>query len=331
MLVDPLSRLAKRSPDDALWKALEGYFAPLERKLRRAFQSALERARSSADSKKIAELINVGDYDRAVDLMLGARTGDTSMFLVLRTAVAEAAIDTARTIIAEGIGPVRPPNVTVQLDTLADEVIGSLRRDTMEMVTDVTNATRRGLKQALMEAVSQHKHPDEAARNMRDALGLTDRDAVALARYRDELERRSMAALRRQLRDRRFDGLIRRKEELTRAKIESIVQRYRERLIAARAEAVARTEAARAFNLGQQLIWQEAARDALIDPRFIRRFWKVAPGERTCEVCRAIAAGHSDGVGLTESFVLPNGAALVPPAHPRCRCVIVVRVMIPER
>ena len=116
------------------------------------------------------------------------------------------------------------------------------------------------------------------------------------------------------------------------------------RLIRFRAETIARTETIRAANMGQQLVWDEAL-DSNLLPETAEKVWMATGDDRTCPIC-AVLDGQTIGIrgdfAITrratsftrdgDTFRVGNTAALktpttsrTPPAHPRCRCTIVIR------
>lgn len=103
--------------------------------------------------------------------------------------------------------------------------------------------------------------------------------------------------------------------------------RYAEKLHRQRAETIAITETAYAYNWGQQAYMKQCMEDGLVG--YCQAKWVTALDERVCAEC-----GHMDGV-VTEiddpfeaTYVDRKGntrtvnGPVVPPMHPRCRCVV---------
>ena len=314
-------------PDEAFWKLVLDFLRPAEGRLARAFQRAVREARAGILADDIALLIRAGDLDAAVTLMLGPGVANQSLFIGLRIAVAEAALNTATAMSAGtlkvGLGTM--PG-SVLLDTLSPHVVSAIRTATMASVQDVTNTTRAALRTTLHDTMVAGLHPYESVHRMTGVLGLTDRDAIAVRNYRRELETGSGASVNRALRDKRLSV----GRELSADEVERRVAGYADRLLRHRAETISITEAARAFNIGQHIAWTEAARHGRVEPQYIRRKWLIAPDERTCPVCRAIVDLNADGVGVNEPFQTPDGPYLMPPKHPRCRCVVILDVKLTD-
>jgi predicted GNAT family acetyltransferase len=95
----------------------------------------------------------------------------------------------------------------------------------------------------------------------------------------------------------------------------SEVKAYADDLLQARAEAIAETEMAEAFEEGKRQSWQQAAEDGDL-PADTERYWKAFAG--CCDACDEL---DGTSVGLDEPFELPDGTEIMgPPAHPHCAC-----------
>lgn len=85
-----------------------------------------------------------------------------------------------------------------------------------------------------------------------------------------------------------------------------------------RAEVIARTEAMRAANEGQQQLWSQAVEEGLLTGTEEKE-WIVTPDDRLCPLCEPL-----DGktVPLKDEFETEQGKIDGPPLHPRCRCTL---------
>jgi len=139
--------------------------------------------------------------------------------------------------------------------------------------------------------------PAQAAQMIKPMVGLLRRETLAVARYRAELITQGAAA----------------------GKIETAVVKYAAYLHRARAERIARTELANAYNHGQlESIKQARAGGYLAD---VEKTWETADDERTCDDCAAL---DGETVGVDENF--SNGQES-PTAHPGCRCSMTYRAI----
>lgn len=181
---------------------------------------------------------------------------------------------------------------------------------TGDMIRGVGDETKDAVRRVIFHAVRDGVPPREAAVQIRNILGLTTRQALAVNRLQ--------AGLLEQGADERF--------------AQARARRYSETLLRERALTVARTETMLAANRGQQLLWGEMANAGVVPMDFGQR-WLVTPDDRLCSRC-APMQGKTVQLGYlfreTENGVLPSkrtpvaGATVQsPPLHPRCRCTLV--------
>jgi len=95
---------------------------------------------------------------------------------------------------------------------------------------------------------------------------------------------------------------------------------YRNELILARANMIARTEILAANNIGQMLSWYQAADQGFLDLATAEKEWVVGPdgwkGVMVCPRCMEMS-----GERVPVESVFSNGE-IAPPLHPNCRCVM---------
>ncbi len=96
------------------------------------------------------------------------------------------------------------------------------------------------------------------------------------------------------------------------------LERFRARLIAERAETIARTETVAAANQGQLQAWREAVLRGYL-PATAAKEWTVTADDRLCPVCAPMSGEIVPLMGLF------SGGVEGPPRHPRCRCAIIAR------
>lgn len=146
--------------------------------------------------------------------------------------------------------------------------------------------------------------PQELGRILRPVIGLTEKQAKAVQRFRESLL---------------AEGINQRQAERQALKYAGQLHRFR-------ALRIARTELAFAYNQGQYEAIRQAQEAGMLQGR-IAKEWMTADDERVCEHC-----GPLDGqvIGFEETF--PGGTKTMPeiqtpPAHPLCRCTVGYRVV----
>lgn len=150
--------------------------------------------------------------------------------------------------------------------------------------------------------VDQPVGPHELGRILRPMIGLTPRQALAVARFRDALI---------------AEGLPARAVAHQVGNYSGFLHRYR-------AERIARTELSYAWNYGQFDAVKMAEEQGYFDGPVIKE-WITHEDERTCDFC-----GPMDGaiVELDGTYPVMGGeTGFCPPAHPRCRCTVGYRVL----
>jgi len=217
--------------------------------------------------------------------------------------------------------------------------VEQIRENQFRLIRDFNIQQRAAVQEALISSLERGVNPRQTAREFVASIGLTEHQVRAVNRFRTLLQENSRDALTRQLRDRRFDPSIRRAirtgEVLNAATIDRMVDRYRERFIAFRAEGIARTEALAAVNAGSEEMYSQLIDQGLIDPLDMDRIWDPSNDERTRTSHRSME-GQRRGFG--QPFVSGNGFNLRYPGDPRapaeerikCRCAILTRIRIPE-
>jgi len=139
--------------------------------------------------------------------------------------------------------------------------------------------------------------PAQAAQMIKPMVGLLRREVSAVARYWMELTAQGMAV----------------------TKIETATAKYAAYLHRTRAERIARTELANAYNHGQLESMRQAQEAGYLTN--VEKTWETADDERTCDECDTLGG---ETVGMDENF--SNGLES-PTAHPGCRCSVTYRAV----
>ena len=175
------------------------------------------------------------------------------------------------------------------------------------LVTGIDQANRLALRRVLSDAMAQGLSPRATAKIVQRDLGLHTRWARAVNNF----EQNTVNQLMRQ-------GLTAAKAQ---AQAQRPVARYRDQLIRKRAMMIARTEIQMAQNMARQSAWRMAADAGILEPD-TQKEWLVAPAESklgvACPVCLELA-----GKRVQWNAAFPTGH-MVPPAHPHCRCTVVL-------
>jgi len=319
----PLQKAAGEDPETQ-YKWLHDLADSAAEPIREAFIRAIEKIRGTSKEAQIADALATGDVDAVMEVL----DLDTQIADAVRTQIVPALEDTmiaagrqapAETIPVEG-------ELAMRFDIANPNVVRFIRQYDLGLIQQITDDSREAIRGVVANALEFGGHPREQARLIRQSIGLTENQAAAVDNFRALLESGDRGALDRELRDRRFDLTLQRTlgedavDTLSPDQIDTMVQRYGERMLSARAENIARTETIRAAEAGKQMAWNQAADDGLLSRTSVRQGWLVTPDDRLCIICAAIPLMNLDGVPLGGSFVTPVGPVDAPPVHPQCRC-----------
>lgn len=174
-----------------------------------------------------------------------------------------------------------------------------IRRRGAEMVQGVTARARADIREAVEAGMVRGVPVRQTARTIRESIGLDPRQRRAVRGLVDQLSAQGK----------------------TDDEIEAAAQHYGDRLIARRAETIARTETMAASNQGVLDSWRQA-RGAGLVPSDMLKTWIAAEGsDRTCPICLGLAGQQVpvDDVFFSEELQQEFER---PPAHPNCRCTM---------
>jgi hypothetical protein len=193
-----------------------------------------------------------------------------------------------------------------------------------DLTDAITNQARQIIQAALLDGLRRGEDATVIAERLREVIGLDAQSAKAVANYRRLLERGDTTALRRALRDERFDDLVRQvisgNRKLAPDVIDKMVSAYAERSLAYRADRMAATEAMQAAVSGIRDAHVQAVNSGRLFDSEVKRFWLTAADERVCPVCSSVPVLNEAGVGVNESYRSIDGPIVAPLAHPWCRC-----------
>lgn len=180
---------------------------------------------------------------------------------------------------------------------------------TGDLITNCCNEQVSAIRYLIAEAESLNMSSAETARYIRPTIGLTERQAAANLRHYNSVKTQLRA------------DHPRMKEESIERKARTAAAKYAERQQRYRAETIARTEIAQAYNAGADAFIREAMRHDLMPE--MEKEWSTALNGRVCKECQALEGVQ---IGMDDSFEAQSGRKSVtvslPPLHPRCKCAV---------
>ncbi len=181
-----------------------------------------------------------------------------------------------------------------------------------ELVTNVTTDQIKAIRYIIAESQAAQMSSAETARYIRPTVGLTERQAAANLRHYNFVKE--------QLRSdhpRMTDASIERKARESAAKYARVQQMTR-------AETIARTEMAHAYNQGNDTAVRQAMNQGLVP--IMRKVWSTADNGHVCSACQDLEGTEID---MDKEFKVIVGkkvkrtlSASLPPLHPRCKCAV---------
>ena len=259
-----------------------------EPKLRRAILDALEALQGSA-----------ADLER---LVASGRL-EPIMFAVERTFLppnlVQAIIDASSGPAVATAGVAAAP-FNMAFNQVNQRAIRWAEQNAADLITG--HVDKRLIRRIVTRGTTEGIHPRLTAKLLRDIIPIFDRHQAIV--------------------DRVYDAAV--KAGVTPEQAGRVAAKKSARYAKYRAEMVARTEAIRAANMGQQLAW-ETAIDLDLLPKGTKKIWVATNDDRTCKICAPL-----DGtpVAIVSDFDLGPLASWGPqvtlPAHPNCRCTLIL-------
>lgn len=224
---------------------------------------------------------------------------------------------------------VKNPLAELWLKRLSSSFVTAVLEDQRQMIRDVLeDGMSRGLNPRSV-ALDLVGRIDERGIRSGGKIGLTRTQAQWVRDFQTELVSKPAAALQRNLRDKRFDPIIRRAitngEPVPFETIRKMVITYENRALRHRAETIARTEAMSALHQSQETAIEIAVQKGAVDRDRVGFVWRTARDKRVRDTHRSMN-GQSRSMG--QRFVTGSGAHLRFPGDPEgpageiinCRC-----------
>lgn len=311
---DPLARIRR-------------LLARADARMRDAFLAVVSEVRGLRTLVRIATLLEQGQVEEALAILERAVQG---LGMAWTASFVAAAQDTAA-FLSRNVA-----EVSVVFDQVNDRALRIMRDNQLRLVTEFSAEQRRATRVAIANGIEEGINPREMARRFRDSIGLTAKQQQAVDNYRRALQSGDRSALERALRDRRFDPTVSRAIEegvaLSPQQIDRMVDRYRQRYLAYRAEVIARTEALRSVHQGVEEMYEQSFEQGELVREQLIREWNTASDGR-------VRDSHQPMDGQTRPFGEPftsgNGTRLDYPGDLnapasetiQCRCAVGTRIL----
>lgn len=285
--------------------------AKLERALGIAWADVVDWLRSQNSLRDIELRLATGNID---DVIVEVESAALRFAAETTEAYAFAGRRTAKWL------DVKIDDALVRFDVANHRAVSAAQTNQLEFVRGFTHEQRAITRSIVSDGLARGENPRVMARSLRDSIGLTQTQEQHVRNYRRALQDGDWSnALRRELRDKRSDRLLQRLardgEPLTPKQVNKMVEDYRRRYVAYRAENIARTEALRAANQGHDDSIAQAIARGEIDASQLEEEWHARRrGKRARDQHQAM---NGKRVPFGEDFVLPDGTRMRGPGDPR--------------
>lgn len=183
------------------------------------------------------------------------------------------------------------------------EITNLIYERSAELITNSASYQIEAIKAMVQRAaVLQDITVDELAYVIRPVIGLYQGQSVANLNYY-QFVRNSL-----------LENNPTMREATAQKRAKAAAVKYAEKQHRYRAQMIARSELAFAYNTGEYGAVKQAQAQSLIGR--LRKQWITADDDRVCERCKALDMTETD---MEEEF---PGAGRIPPLHPQCRCVV---------
>lgn len=327
-----------RKPTPNQRRQVEALLKTYDPLIRKAFAAAIQAARGSVDQAALIAALEARDIERAVQLL---RLNQAVLFPLTD------AVRSAYVAGADLVAPVLPVAIAGAfafdgLHPRAERWIAEKGATLVQgIVEDSLNATRTALISGLQEGRGTRTVARDITGTMINGqrrggiLGLTSEQTDYAISARSELQALDGNYFTRKLRDKRFDGRVRKAikegKPLSQADVDMITGRYKDRMLAHRGRLIAQNETFTAQAAGRS----EAMRQVLdrADVEAVNLRWQHSP-QRNGRPDHIEMDGKITSLG--EDFVLPDGTLMAHPHDPRggaknslgCKCVAIYRVRL---
>lgn len=299
----------------ALYQKLRARAAQMQGDLAQRLLAAYDVIRQSLTEAELARAISQGHVDQLITELLSDEATDPA-FLSLRRKVDQAVLEATRQASQD-----LPPRFRVsEFNMLSQEVRDAALQLDSRVIQGIRDDLRQTVKQHVLAGLEAGENPRTIARGLRDVLPLAPNQEQAVRNFRSLVESGDPAALTRALRDRRFDGTLR-KGTPTPAQIERMTEAYRKGMVAFNAETHARTAALDAHKLGQKLGWVDAIERGVVDRAQLQRTWVTVGDSR-------VRPEHVRMNGQTVGFDSPFSNGDMTPGENEYNCRCIVRVTL---
>lgn len=188
----------------------------------------------------------------------------------------------------------------IEYDPGAPGIQRAIKKRARELAQQLTKESKKGFRQAARGLFREGAGRRRTARELKDMIGLTRKEAQAVINVRSAMLEKDLGA-----------GAIDKRST-------QLVRKYRRQ----RGARIARTAGADISNLGQDLALKQAIKSGDVEEKEVEKVWIVDMD--ACPICAPMQGQRrSPGRAFTTG---KGGEVDGPPVHPNCRCATTVKL-----
>lgn len=282
--------IADKDSSQLDWKTLHNIADSNQPKMEKAFINSTNKLKDSVTLVALSRAIsnkNIGEAEALINWKLYDENLES-----LKPVYSNVIKDTGKSMIKH-----LPPNYRgFNFDIKNPNIIDYINNKSSTMIKYISDSTRKATNRIILDTYLSGYHPDKAAKEIKSVIGLNEKQAKAVDNYINNAIEQG------------FSEKVAFKQG----------EKYSEKLLKYRAETIARTEMMEAVNRGYFETVNQGINKLAIPPNKVRKKWITTPDDRTCKHCRPM---HGQVRALDEYFTSSLEDVLLPPLHPRCRCI----------
>lgn len=283
-----------------------------------ALLRAMRAVRESLSVAEVERLIRAGRLSDAVNAAVPLDRLERALSPA-SAVLSEGAVTGARATLP--LLPRAARQVIADFTVLNPRILDAVRQLDTAQIRSLAPEIRQTVRDTVEAGLVRGLNPRTVAQSLSGTIGLAPNQAEAVRNFRAALDARDLAKVRRYaLRDARFSL-----DNLTPARIDTMVAAYERRMIAFNLETHARTAALEAQRVGQRLAWDEARQSGALGEAEVYKRWVATQDSRTRDEHSAM---HGQEVPLDTPY--STGQMYPGEGEYNCRCTELYRVRGPR-
>lgn len=287
------------------------------RDIRSAFLAAISDVVDNVTLQRVIDAIKAGDVEAAF-----RELGFSQAAMRPLTAAIERAYERGGVFTVDNF-PKRVTRGIFRFDVRDSRAEAWLRDKSSTLVTSLTEDTRQNVRNVITQGMEAGRNPRSVAldivgrvdpttkKRVGGIVGLTANQEEWVFNTRRDLLELNEHYFTRELRDKRFDGIVRKAIEsgtpLSPETVDKLVGRYRDKALKYRGDMIARTEALQSLNASEYEAIKQAVAAGITREQDVVREWDSAGDDRVRWSHRKM---DGQRVGLDEPFTTPSGAKM---------------------